>query len=355
VLVCIAALAALAVAAAAGTDPVDVLPLDSRTAAPTPDNVVSRLAARVRSGDVKLTYHPDFGYLPAVLDQLKIPVSSQVLVFSKTSFQATRIAPRTPRALYHNDEVYAGWVRGGDVVELAAFDPGSAGIVFYTLDQEESRRPLIEQRGTECLQCHHHPSTLGVPGLVVRSIVPDRSGMPVSPGPSYITDHRSPIDKRWGGWFVSGKHGAMRHMGNAYVDKGEPASALDVEAGANQVSLDHLFTSTAYLSPHSDIVSLLVLEHRIRVTNLSNRLRAEHRLNRVRRETVDALVAALRMSDEAPLTSPVEGPVFLSEYPVALNLKTRLFEAKHSPLIASPIIQTLPEPLRKQILARIRP
>jgi hypothetical protein len=352
VLVRIAALAALAVTLTAGTDPVDVLPLDAHSA-PAPDNVVSRLAARVRSGEVKLTYNPDFGYLPAVLDQLKIPFSSQVLVFSKTSFQAPRIAPRTPRALYHNDEVYAGWVRGGDVVELAAFDPG-AGIVFYTLDQEESRRPVIEQRGTECLQCHHHPSTLGVPGLVVRSIVPDRTGMPVSPGPSYITDHRSPIDKRWGGWFVSGKHGGMRHMGNAHVDKGEAASALDTEAGANLDSLDRLFTSTSYLSPHSDIVSLMVLEHRIRVTNLANRLRAEHRLNRVRRETVDALVAALRMDDEAPLTSPVEGPVFRAEYPVALNLKTRLFEAKRSPLIESPIIQTLPDSLRKQVLTRVR-
>ena len=41
------------------------------------------------------------GYLEAVLKALNVPVSSQVLVFSKTSFQAPRISPRMPRLIFY--------------------------------------------------------------------------------------------------------------------------------------------------------------------------------------------------------------------------------------------------------------
>src|SRR4029079_12631508 len=57
------------------------------------------------------------GYLRSVLRELKIPISAQVLVFSKTSVQRDHIGPATPRALYFNDDVYVGWVPGGDFVE----------------------------------------------------------------------------------------------------------------------------------------------------------------------------------------------------------------------------------------------
>jgi hypothetical protein len=337
--------------AAAASDPADVLRVDLKTA---PDNVVSRLAAKLRTGDSKLTYDPDHGYLPSLLEQLRIPVSSQVLVFSKTSFQASKISPKTPRALYHSDESYIGWVRGGDVIEIAAFDPG-LGIAFYTLDQEQVRKPVIEQRGQECLQCHHHSSTLGVPGLVVRSIIPDRSGMPVFPSPSYITDHRSPIDKRWGGWYVSGTHGKMQHMGNSAIEKGASASSFDLMAGSNVKTLDSYFTTTPYLSPHSDIASLMVLEHRIRVTNILNRLRFEEQSGKLSEATHDSAVQALRMDDEAPLTARIEGmSSFREDYKVDLDLKTRLFKQKRSPLVDSPMFRTLPVSLQEKIRIRLR-
>jgi len=37
-------------------------------------------------------------------------------VFSQTSFQLRKISPQRPRAIYFNDDVYVGWVRGGGVV-----------------------------------------------------------------------------------------------------------------------------------------------------------------------------------------------------------------------------------------------
>lgn len=173
---------------------------------------VSKLQQRLDRGEVKLEYDPDLGYLTSVLRNLQTPVSSQVLVFSKTSFQAARIYPKMPRALYFNDTVAVGWVRGGDMLELATVDPRQ-GIIFYTLDQWRSTSPQLVRRD-DCLQCHYNGSTLGVPGLLVRSVYPDISGVPLFHLGTFVTDHRSPLKERWGGWYVTGTHGTQTHMGN---------------------------------------------------------------------------------------------------------------------------------------------
>ena len=136
------------------------------------------------------------GYLRSVLKALNVPVESQVLVFSKTSFQASRIGPVMPRALYFNDSVTVGYVRGGDVLEFAASDP-KQGSIFYTLDQDPAVKPRFERRDT-CLQCHQSGATTGVPGLVVRSVYPERSGMPLFQSGSFTTDHRSPLKEQIG-------------------------------------------------------------------------------------------------------------------------------------------------------------
>src|SRR5687767_8560556 len=84
-----------------------------------PQNIVTRLQERLDSGQVKLPFGDDHGYLPAVLKELNVPISSQTLVFSKTSLQRDRISPRTPRALYFNDDVYVGFCRLGEVMEVS--------------------------------------------------------------------------------------------------------------------------------------------------------------------------------------------------------------------------------------------
>src|SRR5262249_34655453 len=118
-----------------------IVPLDDPAinyADHTLDDPVTRLQQRLDRGEVKLAYDPKFGYLPSVLRNLGAPVSSQILVFSRTSFQAARIYPRAPRALYFTDDVSVGFVRNGDVVELAAADP-THGAVFFTLDQKDTK------------------------------------------------------------------------------------------------------------------------------------------------------------------------------------------------------------------------
>ncbi len=66
----------------------------------TASDPVSALAKELQSGAAKLPADPKLGYLPAVLERLKVPASSQTLVFSKTSLQLQRISPRRPRAIY---------------------------------------------------------------------------------------------------------------------------------------------------------------------------------------------------------------------------------------------------------------
>src|SRR5712691_655712 len=80
---------------------------------------VSALQYKLASGEAKLEFEPAHGYLISLLQLLHVPVSSQGLVFSKTSFQRQLISPQTPRALYFNDNVYVGWVPKGEVIEVS--------------------------------------------------------------------------------------------------------------------------------------------------------------------------------------------------------------------------------------------
>ena len=93
---------------------------------------VTRLARDLASGKLHLSPSAD-GPLTALLQALGVNPDSQTLVFSKTSFQAARIDPRNPRALYFSDDVMVGFVRGSDLLEVAALDP-KQGMVFYSFD-----------------------------------------------------------------------------------------------------------------------------------------------------------------------------------------------------------------------------
>src|SRR3954468_1423191 len=202
------------VAAVAGINALSFLPLDHpaiRYEKATPRDRAGILGEKLDKHEVSLSYHPEFGYLKSLLQALHVPASSQLLVFSKTSFQAAKIFPRMPRAIYHSDDVTVGYVRGGDVLEIASVDP-QLGTVFYTLDQENVPQPALVRRA-ECIQCHDGPATLGVPGLLVRSVHVDRTGYALMSSPSYVTDHTSPLSQRWGGWFVTGTPGRQYSMG----------------------------------------------------------------------------------------------------------------------------------------------
>src|SRR5437660_3788546 len=128
-----------------------------------PDNVVSRLQQRIDAGLAKPVFDPSMGYARWLLKELDVPLSSQMLVFSKTSMQRNRISPKTPRALYFNDDVYVGYCQNGHVMEVSAVDP-QLGAVFYTLDQDPDEKPHFVRQTDACLLCHGSSQTRGIPG-----------------------------------------------------------------------------------------------------------------------------------------------------------------------------------------------
>src|SRR6185436_3336105 len=219
------------------------------------------------------------GYLPSLLSQLNIPQSSQVLVFSKTSFQRERIAPATPRALYFNDDTYVGYCQDGNVIEIAASDP-NLGSVFYTLDQHERKTPILTRQTDNCLQCHASAMTHQVPGLLVRSVVPDKTGLPIFRAGTFVTTHESPLKERWGGWYVTGKHGDQKHLGNQLWEDEDSGPKPLARGGApmNVESLKDRVDTSAYLTPHSDIVALMVLEHQAEMHNRITRANFQTRI-----------------------------------------------------------------------------
>jgi len=243
--------------------------------APPQDDAVAKLNRLLQSGKAKLEYTPGIGYLPSVLKNLGINPDSQTMVFSKTSFQSSRISPRNPRAIFFNDEVSIGSVRTGEVYEVAALDP-KRGVMFYSLNTRKVDKPEFDRRDV-CLQCHMVQATSGVPGIMVASVHAESSGMPVFRLGEPVTDSRTKIEDRWGGWFVSGTLGGQKHKGNAVI--ADPARPQVLSDNSKDVStLGYWFEPTGYLAQVSDVVALMTLEHQTRMTNLMIRVGWETRI-----------------------------------------------------------------------------
>ena len=372
---------------ALGQDSFDLPPI--RYSESISKDPVALLERKIQRGELVLPQDPQFGVLPGLLKELNVPVESQVLVFSKTSLQIHKISPSNPRALYFNDSVYVGYVPGSSILELAANDP-DLGAVFYTLDfaplaEANQGVQLVRDRG-QCLSCHATSRTENVPGYLVRSIYPDASGRPRTGTSSYTTDYRSLFQTRWGGWYVTGTHGQMRHLGNAFaLDRSDPQK-MDLEAGANRSELPSRVQPKLHLQPHSDLVALMVLEHQIRVHNLITKANYEARqavamdvsmnqalgrdsgyrsesTQRRIQSAASSLADAILMRNESPLEQVVQGTstfaeTFASQGPLdsqnrslrQFDLQTRLFRHRISYLIYTPEFQALP----KEILVPLR-
>jgi hypothetical protein len=339
---------------------------------------VAELNRKLQDGTVHLTFDGPSGYLRSVLKALEVPVESQIAVFVKDSVQAPRISPGNPRTIFFNDSVAVGWVRGG-FIEVAAQDP-QQGVIFYSLDQNLLARaaqalvghPSFTRRG-ECVACHFNYSTVAVPGMLARSVG------------QYAVDHRTPIEQRWGGWYVTGSS-KIRHLGNA-----DPARIFDSPPPSdtlNWASIDGKFDWTGYLAASSDIVAHMVFEHQMHLMNLLTRIGWEARVAAYRarssgptlqggsegtpearvplqdaaKETVDYLLFV----DEAPLADSIRGSVPFAEQFEArgprdrkgrtlreLDLRQRLMRYSCSYMIYAPQFDALPREAKEAIYRRM--
>ena len=339
---------------------------------------VSQLQRDLSSGRATLEFDGQQGFLRSVLAQLKVPVESQVLLFSKTGIQHPFTNPQNPRALYFNDRVIVGYIPGAPVLELASHDPRQ-GVIFQTLQQDPGlgRAPRFT-RPDRCLTCHLSANSLGVPGILVRSMFTDVTGRTRPSLGSAIVDHRTPLEQRWGGWYVTGTHGAAKHLGNTMVTdaitRGEDAITSET---LNRTSLDARVDAAKYPLASSDIAALMVFDHQGHAINLLTRLGWETRialsesrldldkgeLAELVRETAEYLAFA----GEARLAAPVAGVSGFAQTFAAtsprdrkgrslgeLDLQTRLFKYRCSYMIYSPAFDALPAEARAALFARLR-
>lgn len=343
------------------------------------DNPVSRLRDQLTSGDVALEYSPERGNLQSLLAALDVPESSQVLVFSKTSMQVRHISSRNPRAIYFNDDTYVAWIYGSSLVEISTADP-HLGTAFYTVDMAPKRSKL-QRAFYDCMACHATALTQGVPGHTVRSVFPMIDGSVDAKRESFITDDSSPLAERWGGWYVTGTHGDMTHMGNTFLR----GTQLDTRTNGNRQVLRDEFNTQHYLTPFSDIVALMVLEHQTQMHN--SMTRADFFVRQLQYETKDLevtddsqrewreqlrmiakeVVDRLLFCKEAKLTSPVQGSnAFSDEFAARgprdsqgrslreFDLTSRMFRYPCSYMIYSTSFTALQPSLRNEIYAQLQ-
>ena len=352
--------------------------ISQRTASPDPDalpEAIADLQRRIDSGKSRLDYDESSGYLRSVLENLDIPLSSQSLVFSKSSAQLFLISPETPRAIYFNDDVYVGYVQGAPHLEIASIDP-IIGPAFYTLDQVKMDKPKFTVQPTDCLACHDtFEGEKPVPRLLMLSVLSDPKGVALN-RLSIVTNDRSPFLERWGGWYVTGNPGNQRHMGNHLVRV--PADSLktireyskraDLSEGSNVTDLSRRFDTKAYPTPHSDIVALMVLGHQTHIHNLitatSTAVRSNPSETEVKEEG-DRLVNAMLFVEAEPLTQPVVGTTnFAADFSAhgprdsqgrslhQLDLKTRLLRYPMSYLVYSKSFDAMPDAAKTYVYRR---
>jgi hypothetical protein len=316
--------------------------------------------------------------LAALLAELDIDASSQLLVFSKTSLQARLVSPATPRAIYFNDDTYVAAIPGAASIEIASMD-SRLGPTFFSLDLSSTR---IERQTSRCLRCHDSYSLTGggVPRFMLGSGYIDSRGELVSHEAWILTDQTTPLENRWGGWYVSGHDAGQPHLGNLIVD--DPATLTDLDALRipSAASLEPVLDTQPYLTPYSDIVALLVAEHQIDVHNALTRVSydvqgllhgadgqaSQAEIDARVAELVEPLVETMLFVAAAPLGGAIDGTSgFADDFERRgirdaqgrslrdLDLETRLFQHPVSYLIHSDAFASLPAEARRAALRRI--
>jgi hypothetical protein len=178
-------------------------------------------------------------------------------------------------------------------------------------------------------------------------------------------------------------------MGNALVRNSQAAEALETDGTQNVKDLSRFFDAGAYLTPHSDIVALMVLEHQTHMTNLLTRVGFETRMalhsngemnktlgepeGNIRESTtrrvnsaVEELLEYMLFTEETRLTEPVAGVSGFAELFAQggpkdengrslrdLDLKARLFKYPCSYMIYSDAFDQLPQLAKDRLYSRL--
>lgn len=340
---------------------------------------LAKLAKKLEDGGLKGEVGHGLKVLEFVLSELKVPKESQVLVFSKTSLQNSRISPQNPRCLFFSENAYVGYVPGG-AVEVIVHD-AVLGPVFYLVEPDSDGKLNIERDTNRCLSCHATSRTENVPGMLVRSVYAEDNGHPILQLGTHDTAHESPLADRWGGWFVTGRS-SLPHLGNRVFkeDSDLTPSRIPIKSVSGLVDVQN------YLRPTSDIVALLVLEHQVKMHNLINAAAMNYRRSvyfmKILNPEADPaqgsageiadsgakdIVNYLFFKDESDLGDGVEGDPsfqqqFVNRFPktkdgdslAEFRLYGRIFKNRCSYMVYSEAFKGMPPVLKQKVIARMK-
>lgn len=337
----------------------------------TPADRFTRLKEAFELGTIPLDRSNEKAFVLSLLQALAIPATSQMLVFSTTSLQLSLISPSNPRALYFNEDVYLGYVPGGRI-EIVALDPELGGI-YYIFDIPKDAGPLRIERSERCMNCHAGADTGHVPGLVIKSVVPGPTGGSLTAYRLEQTGHGIPFEQRFGGWYVTGRHGITNHWGNL-TGRLTAGNLTKIPNPPGE-----RFSFAKYPVATSDILPQLLLEHQAgfvnRVVEASYRARTALHLSNGQLTSAQAteldeqakvVTRYLLFADEAPLPSGVEGDAayqadFLRTRRATaggaslkdFDLQTRLFKHRCSYMIYGPVFVGLTSELKQRVYQRL--
>jgi hypothetical protein len=209
----------------------------------------------------------------------------------------------------------------------------------------------------------------------VRSVVTAPDGRTLPFLGNYTTDDRSPLEERWAGWYVSGRSGGARHLGNARIATSSSPEAVVTPQPSTVPSLTGLFDAAAYPATSSDITALMVFDHQMRMNNLLTGIGWRVRIAAAAAPATVATVAAeaarevadaLLFVDEAPLAGPIEGmSPFAAEFAARgpfdgkgrslrqFDLRTRLMRYPCSYTIYSDAFDQLPAAAKDAVYTRL--
>ncbi|MDB6118734.1 MAG: hypothetical protein JWO08_2515 [Verrucomicrobiaceae bacterium] len=339
----------------------------------SPSDNASRLLAKVSSGEVTLDNRDQRSLTKSLLAALDVPVSSQLLVYSGTASQGTKVNPKNPRALYFNDEVYVGVVPGG-LVEMIGVDANIGGVP-YTFRQVGTGSVPSTTGGEDCIRCHSGAQSGFAQGFFGRSLVPTEDGF-IQGGEAVGTEgHNRPLGRRFGGWFVTSARPDV--FGKAGLVAETEGTNRRRVTGYKMTRPGQLYDAKLHLAESSDILAHLLHEHQIGFHNRVARVLMSAdddgcqegvRLSPTHAQDITNLVAYMLFQDEATL--PAEGivgdPKFAEDFsrnrrPAKsgaalkdLDLHTRLLKHRCTYMIYTRPWMEMPAKVKGEIYAKLR-
>ena len=227
----------------------------------TPSDPFSHFRRKLENGEVTLNFNSEKQYLSSLLQELFISPHSQLLVFSTTSLQLSRISPRNPRAIYFTDDLYIGYVPGGQI-EVIGIDPalGAITYIFNFPKPGSTTHPTI-YRSKRCMNCHASQDIGGAPGLLIGSVIPGQGGGSIDSFRKETSGHGVAFGKRFGGWHITGQHPFNETWANQ-IGEMQKGNIFKIPNPPGKY-----FSWDKYLTESSDIIPHLLLEHQIGFTN----------------------------------------------------------------------------------------